>query len=592
MPIVIPGSISGADVIDDLCGRIAEGLSRDCSLRQIDRYTGYTATVEIKLQLEDVYPVEVAVDIMAGTLNPQLPSQHITLDSAVTGEEPDASGLERPVDPAGATRLRFGRSGITSPEIACVMPNKVPTASAEANANSGILPDAIRSPASESGSMLKLLGPAKKSTLARRPENGYTSHHRQKLMAHAQPLIAAILCCSAISIAQQTTDRKAPDAPEKPTPTSTVTGHIYLDDTKAPARKATVYLVPVALLQRDDPPDRGGGRANGPVTTGVGTQFDGGYLFTHVAPGSYYVFATCPGYISPLISLSLAEARSPYGEWAPLGPQQKIAKYKILQSLPRIDVQSNLPTSVDVVLERGGAVSGTVSYDDGGPAAGLQVEVLARMIQDGKESWDSVESQHTHNSKIYISSSGSGGYGTNAHSATLAIYSGNTPRQKNAVAFAIQAREERTGEDIVIPMSKLHTIKGNIVSAQDGHVVNSGQVDLLNADDHSLEGSDGLTEDDPNFTLSFIFEGDYILSSPASADVDYVALPRQHGNLEPPQFSTHPRHLYGSTSKPLHVDGDMDGVTLAVPEPTAKEAQIYKDAMQLEEQNSHTTPPQ
>jgi hypothetical protein len=444
-------------------------------------------------------------------------------------------------------------------------------------------------------------------------------------MAPTHGLIIAFLFCSAISAAQQQSrDGKTPDASQKGVPTSTVTGHVYLDDTKAPARKATVFLQPVASLESDAPLERGSGHNNGPVTMGVGTQFDGSYSFTHVARGSYYVIVTCPGYISPLLSLSLAEARSGYGEWAPLRPQQKAAKDRVLRSLPRVDVQSNLPTGVDVVLERGAAVSGTVTYDDGGTAAGLRVEVLARMIRDGKEAWGSPDSQETRftlplvtddrgnyrisglppgkyaievtldfdNTKMYISSSGSGSNSTNAHSTTLVIYSGNTPREKDAVGFTIQAREERTGEDIVIPMSKLHTIKGNIVSAHDGHVLNGGQICHLNADDRAFAVADSLTEDDPSFTLSFIFEGDYILSSPASADVDYVPLPRRQGDLGPPQFSTHPLHLYGSASKPLHVAGDMDGVTLAVPEPTAKEAQMYKDAMQQQERDEHSTVPQ
>jgi hypothetical protein len=444
-------------------------------------------------------------------------------------------------------------------------------------------------------------------------------------MARISRLVIAILFCSTVSAAQQPRDGKAPDAAERGAPSGTVSGHVYFADTKAPARKAMVYLEPVATLQRDAPPDRGGGHDDGSVILAVGTQFDGSYLFTHVASGSYYVIAACPGYVSVLASLSLAEARSPYGEWAPLGPQQKVAKNKILESMPRVNVQSNLPATVDVFLERGGAISGSVTYDDAGPAASLRVGVISRMIKNGAETWASLDFQQDpftlpivtndrgnfrisglpagkyaievvvefSNNKMYLSSSGSVMYGTNAHSATISVYSGNTPREKDAVGFAVQAGEERTGADIVIPISKLHTIKGNIVSAHDSHVVNSGQVDLLNADDHSPAGSDGLTEDDPSFMLSFIFEGDYILSSPTSSDVDYVPLPRtQGGDPGPPQYRTNPRHLYGSGSKPLHVDGDMDGVTLAVPEPTPKEAQMYKDAMRQQEQENHTTAPQ
>jgi len=200
------------------------------------------------------------------------------------------------------------------------------------------------------------------------------------------------------------------------------------------------------------------------------------------------------------------------------------------------------------------------------------------------------------NTKTYISTSSSGtvsGSGSsNGHSASLSVYSGNSLREKNAVGFTLQTREERTGEDIIIPTSKLHTIKGNIVSAHDGHVVNSGSVNISNADDHSYAGSDGLTEEDSDFTLSFIFEGDYILSSFASADVEYVPAPRPQGDLGPPQFNAHPRHLYGPASKSLHVDGDLDGVTLPVPEPTAKEAQMYKDLLRQQEREDHTTVPQ
>ncbi len=45
-------------------------------------------------------------------------------------------------------------------------------------------------------------------------------------------------------------------------------------------------------------------------------------------------------------------------------------------------------------------------------------------------------------------------------------------------------------------------------------------------------------------------------------------------------------------SKPLHVDGDMEGVTIAVPEPTAKEAQLFEDALQRQEQQNESSTPQ
>jgi len=435
-------------------------------------------------------------------------------------------------------------------------------------------------------------------------------------------LLTTILFCSIACAAQQARDRKALDDIERTAPSGTVTGHVYLDDTKAPGRKATVYLEPVAPLLADAPPEQSTDHGSGPVTLVVETRFDGSFAFTHVPSGSYLVMATCAGYISPYLALSLAEARSAYGEWAPLGPDQRAAKTRVLQSLSKVNVQSNLPVAADIVLERGGAISGTVTYDDGGPATGLRVAVLARMIRDGKETWDPIDSTSHGTSytlplatddrgnyrisglpagkyvvevsaefsdtKSYISSSGGGSFSSNAHTALLSIYSGNTPRKKDATAFSIQPREERTGEDVVIPMSKLHTIKGNIVSAHDGHVVNSGGVELLNADDHFPVAQQSLTEDDSSFTLSFIFEGEYILSSLSSADVDYVQTPQPHDPVAPPQYRANPRHFYGSTSMPLHVDRDMDGITISVPEPTQKEAQMYSDAIRQQEQQNHT----
>jgi hypothetical protein len=433
-----------------------------------------------------------------------------------------------------------------------------------------------------------------------------------------QRLVISLLICTATTSAQQADERKPTETTEKAALAGTITGHVFLGDTKSPARKASVYLEPLASLQADAPPDP---RSDRTVTAKVDALFDGSYTFTHVAPGSYYVVATSPGYVSPFFTLSRAEARSASSVWAPLGPQQKDARDRILQSLPRVDVQSNQPASAaDVVLERGAGISGNITYDDGGPAAGLQVQVLARLLQDGKETWAPLPFKHfgeqiltddrgnfrisglpagkyaievaleVTNSKTYFFSSGASS--TSYSPVTLEIYSGNTPHVKDAAGFRLQPREERTGEDIVIPISKLHTIRGNIVSARDGHVVNSGGVSLQNADDRSFVGNPSLMEDETGFTLSFIFEGDYILSCSGAADVDYIPIPEREGNFGPPQFSTRTLHQYGPASMPLHVTSDMDGVIIAVPEPTAKEAQMYKDAIRQQENQENQTPPQ
>jgi hypothetical protein len=436
--------------------------------------------------------------------------------------------------------------------------------------------------------------------------------------------VILVFAYSLTTVAEQPPTGKTTDLATEKTPvTGTVTGHVYLNDTKAPARKGTVYLQPVAALLVDAPPGRGNSQDGG-TTISVEVLFDGSYSFTHVPNGSYYVIASCPGYVSPYLSISLAGARTEYSTWQPLGPTQKAEKERVLRSLPRVDVQSTLPAVIDLVVERGAAVSGTITYDDGGPAAGLEVDILARMIEDGKETWSPFDMPSDHlfhqlltddrgnyrisglparkyvvvvhlmvtNMVMYISSSSrTGGTGSNAHTANLSIYSGGTPRLKDASPFTVEAGEERTGEDLRIPISKLHTVRGNIVSAQDGHIINGGRVLLLNADDNSLAGNSGPAEDDPDFIFYFVYDGEYILTSPMSADSDPIQIPQIQDNGEPPTYSSKPRHFYGGATKPLHVAGDMEGVTIAVPEPTAAEAQILKEALRQQEQQNQSGGP-
>jgi hypothetical protein len=432
---------------------------------------------------------------------------------------------------------------------------------------------------------------------------------------HYQWVNVTLLCAFA-GLAQQPTTAKDPD-PGTDGPSSTITGRVYLADTKGPARKAEVYLQPAAALMEDSPPDHGVGQRNGSVTIGVQARFDGTFSFTRVPAGTYYLIASYPGYISPYAALSLAEARSEYGTWKPLGLAQQSAKELVLKSIPRITVQSGLPSSVDLTLEHGAAISGTITYDDGSPAAGLEVTALARMLREGKETWGEFKSlpgsqfapiytddrgnyrisglprrkylvQITLNSyaTVRYSSSTGGGSSSSNNGASLPFYSGSTSSMKEAVSFSLASGEERTGEDLVLPISKLRTITGHVVSANDGHVINGAQIHLYRADDRSMVGLSNSSEDNPGFTLSFIYDGDYILSSPMSFDVDYQPLPQQPGSPSPPVYDTHPRHLYGSASQPLHVEGDMDGVIIAVPEPTDKEAQTFKGAFEQQEQQN------
>jgi hypothetical protein len=94
----VPGAISGTAIIDDLLNRIGERLSRDCALRETDAYQGYSATVQINLQLADVYPVEVAAQVAVGTVDAAQPSTRIAMNvtaDVVTARAGTEPSLER-----------------------------------------------------------------------------------------------------------------------------------------------------------------------------------------------------------------------------------------------------------------------------------------------------------------------------------------------------------------------------------------------------------------------------------------------------------------------------------------------------------------
>ena len=148
--------------------------------------------------------------------------------------------------------------------------------------------------------------------------------------------------------------------------TGTVTGHVYCADTNAPARMASVMLEPVRVV------DEAGTSAEGSHTqvtmTAVETGLDGGFAIPEVTPGVYYIIAYKAGYLSPLATFSSDVLSHPSAE----------DRKRIAAAVPKITVEAGLPASVDLRLERGAAISGTILFDDGSPAADLVVHALIR----------------------------------------------------------------------------------------------------------------------------------------------------------------------------------------------------------------------
>lgn len=331
-------------------------------------------------------------------------------------------------------------------------------------------------------------------------------------------LICTLLVCIATVPAAAQSDLYA---------TGRVVGHVYCGDTDGrPARLAKVWLRPVPLRKGEISNLTGNDLVR--LFQAVTTDVSGRFVIPLVKPGSYFVLVDYPGYESAGLQYTQGELSSRNEKL--LGP--------VMESIPQVTVQTGITSEVNIQLQRGATISGTVRYDDGSPAEGVTVEALEE-VSDGK--WRSAfafvpppkaddrgnyrlsglaagkyilkctvsqttdEEPYTHPeehlpSTVYFA----------AEKASLTIYNGGAFRPKDAKPIALKPGADMSGIDVVIPLAKLHTISGVVTSLADGHSLNGGDVELLYQDD-GKEFAQTPVLRDGGFRLPMIPDGEYLL---------------------------------------------------------------------------------
>jgi len=381
-------------------------------------------------------------------------------------------------------------------------------------------------------------------------------------------------------------------------PTAQVSGRVTCGDSGQPARFATVQLI--AEKPNKDPfidpatsfnnPDfqKNLVKAMSAMMKGSNlsavTGLDGSFSLDKVPPGTYYVVAQLPGYLSPLTQFSMMERMK----------ADDATMNAVKESAEKVVLAPNQPAHVDLRIERGASLSGVVRYDDGSPAPSVS-PILMRLQDDGK--WKQMgpggilptASDDRGHYRIFGIAAGkyavkaalptsqaSIGLGGGASSVSLhvnmgdalEVYSGGALREKDVKPVEVGPGADVDGIDIIFPLDNLHTVAGSVVAKADGHPVNAGMITLMDPDGKTTVRT-AMVEQDGTFKLNYVPEGQYVLHATGALDMDPGSMPSGPANpLSALSMLGQSKALksYGDADLPISVKGDSTGLSIQVPD--------------------------
>lgn len=385
----------------------------------------------------------------------------------------------------------------------------------------------------------------------------------------------ALMLCGSLQLAAQRPESE----------TGSVTGRVLCADTNGPARMASVVLVPIFdtsfLPKPGSPKDAEPPRE--PVTRIVETGLDGTFVVPKVRPGNYYVVAQKNGYLQPLSLVTREQMNKPDDATIKL----------IARLMTPATVVANRGTQVEARLFRGGAVSGTVRYDDGSPLIGSSVGVYSKdksgkwIAYNGRPVSGSGSMETDDLGRYRLSGLPAGEYlvrtslnledvivnhvfggVTSAWSSTrysLDLFYGNTYRTHDAKPVKLGEGEEAGGLDMTVRLQEMHGLSGTVVQAG-GQPVNAAKVALLwNDDDKTQFVSTQVRAEDNAFHFDYVPEGEYTLRVTEAREVARTELPNCPQCVPPTHTEEKTIRNFGNAEQPLVLHTDMQAISVTVP---------------------------
>jgi len=358
--------------------------------------------------------------------------------------------------------------------------------------------------------------------------------------------------------------------PAPPPATGSITGRVMLGDSHLPARMAYVILLPVDATAKDD-------KKPAASTATVQTGLDGTFVMPNVLPGVYYVAAVKLGYASPIPASYLISDDAP-----------KDMKQSLAAALTPVTVAANRTTTSDIVLNKGAVIAGSVRFDDGEPDTQAVVSLLHK---DSSGKWTeyatldgffSVGQRTDDQGNFRLTGLPAGEYllrttlelsgaqvdspGTDLpHDPDYRwdIYLGDGVHPRDAKSIQLKDGEQSNGNNIEIPLARLHSITGTVINFESSNPINRASVELHNADDDSTCTVTKINSGG-QFHFPYVAEGEYTLKITNASDI----IPGKDGDK--------PIRTYADTTQSLIVKNETGGVTISVkplPPPAAADAQ-------------------
>ena len=401
-----------------------------------------------------------------------------------------------------------------------------------------------------------------------------------------------IVCTAAIAARVAYAAQPASSAPD-PQPLGQVAGIVTCHDSGKPGRFASVALLPekvpattpVSSLNLGKDADLSTltvKQLSAEMSAFIGAalkgsdlntlaELDGRFALDKVPAGTYYLVVQLDGYRSPLNTLSARERLKPDAA-ALAGIESKAQK---------IVVKPGETTRVQVDLDRGATLSGTITYADGAPVLHAEAQLLHREA-DGK--WKEVgpgeparPTMTDDQGNFHYDGLPAGDYAVkaalpttrsitnpaldrlflhNGSSDELVVYSGGALRESDLRPITLEDGGNRNDIAVVFPLTGLHAISGSVVAQSDHHAVNTGIVELQDPATKTTVRS-MLLGQDGTFSMRYVPDGAYLLKIKNAMDVkggaDALTCPLQCKAIKGYASSATPVEVHGGDVSKLVV---------------------------------------